>query len=572
MKPFVVELFGKPRLLVRGSASEPGQLLARLATAHPKALGREELVFDLYPEVDPLEARNRLRVALSRLRKQIPLLEYENLVSLDGGEVTVDLYEARLGLQPGQEEPDGRDEAVALSKWLPWLKQTLFPGATHDWELQAQAEWAQSAGLVLERLSELGEELLDASLTATASEALIDHFPGDVAAWNRYLSSMVRLGRPGEASRKLSTFDRRLRQEGVELPEAISAWNSGLSGPSLMGPGLSPGEVRSFEGFFRRAMEVEPELAVQILGSPSFRPEVIRSPEAVLPLLREVARLDTPPSEAKERIQVRIITALSLTESDAEVLSEVASFLSRPIAPSRRRIALLAAAFSHAVEGNLSAAMVAIDEAESLVSGPLAEHDRYECRAQRATIQLLDGNFETAERELRAAIDFFEHSPLEGAERDRLAIRGNLGLCLLCRGRYAESSDVLRVVVEQARTNRLGQLIGLNAPTLGLALCHQGVFEPTLFVEGIRSAYRLGHRRAIAAASFVARGLSEIARDPDCRYLKEAFALRGDGGTPLNAVERGVFSPVLNTNPAASRPLVEFLRSLMRACSQSGGE
>ena len=72
-----IELFGGLRarrgddLVTRFRASKAALLLAYLAYYHRRAHPREELVQLLWPEHDPTAGRRNLRVALTRLRRQM---------------------------------------------------------------------------------------------------------------------------------------------------------------------------------------------------------------------------------------------------------------------------------------------------------------------------------------------------------------------------------------------------------------------------------------------------------------------------------------------------------------------
>lgn len=220
------------------------------------------------------------------------------------------------------------------------------------------------------------------------------------------------------------------------------------------------------------------------------------------------------------------------------------------------------------MEGDLERAMAAVDEAMTLASGPTAEYDVYECRAQRATFLMFAGDLDAAEAELREALSYLEARALEGTEPDRLSIRGNLGLCLIHQGRFREAVELLRPVVDTARTFNLQANVALSAPPLSFALAEQGVEVGTLLSEGLRAAFRQGQRSAVTAAGFAGRALNACGADPSFLVLAEALGFRLSQGPPLNALERNLFAPVLDQRLEASRPLVNFIRATIRATSR----
>lgn len=549
----------------------PGALLLRLAASHPAPVRRDDLVHDLYGESGTADARNRFRVALTRLRRAVPLLETDDGVALDPDVVEVDVTDLGQRLADIALEPSAEAESALLKELLGPLATVLFPGAASDWELDAQGRWSLAASRALERLGRLAEEAIDNATAASAAEAALRHFPYDAEAWEQYLRAMTRLGRGAEAGRNLAAAQRRARAEGWPFPESLEAWIPHREERDALGPELSPGESLALERFFRRTLVQQPDLAVEILGSNSFRPEVLRSPRAVLPLLREALALSVGPSEARERIQVRVITALSLLELETEVLAEAERFLAQPVAPARRRIALLNASFAHATLGDLDRAIERVEEAMALVSVPDADYARLECVAQRATFLMFRGEFAVAEAALRDSIANLERLSQEGAERDLLSIRGNLALCLVLQDRSEEAVAVLRPVVEVARRMGLQDVLGVNAPVLALALANTGAPMGPAPTEGLRAAYRMGPRRAIIAVAIVGLALYTAGADPGCSTLLEAWAHRRLSPIALNATEIRIYRPVLDQRPEATRPLVDFVRATLRLSSRAGG-
>jgi len=458
-------------------------VLLRLAASHPQSVRRDQLLESLYPEVDATTARNRLRVALARLRQRIELVEApDDRIGLFPETVKADIHDARQAAHVASLEPEVQSELTTLRSLLPAFSQVLFPHADSEWQLVAQTEWSETALLSLERLADLAEETGDYSTAAAASEAMLTHTPyGELAtpygelAWRRYLSAMSRAGRAQDAELNLAASRRRARKEGVSFPDSLAEWIPSEDLTSLLGPDLTPGENQVLERFFRRALVNDPELVIHMLGSPSFRPEVMRAPRAVLPLLREALSFPTPPSQARERVQVRIITALSSLDDHEAVIQESKTFLAQPIAPARRRIALMDTSFALAMTGQLGLAIRQIEEAASLVEGEWAEYDATECRAQRATYLMLAGDLTVAESEYRACLKFFDQNSREGTEPSLLSIRGNLGLCLAHREQWADAEEwqwadaeeCLVSVSEAARALRIDRVKGIYLPVLG---------------------------------------------------------------------------------------------------------
>lgn len=566
-----ISLLGTPRIRRGKRVSVPGDLLLCLAASHPNPVRRDHLLQSLYGEGATTEARNRFRVSLTRLRRLVPLVEEDDRVGLDANQVEVDvnLIEKRLaeiGLEPTVEA-----EVAMLKGLIGTLGTVLFPQPASEWEMDAQLNWSQTACRALERLGRLAEEVADYATAANAAEAALQHYPYDAEAWERFLDAMTRLGRGAEAGRKLADAQRRARAEGWPLAESLKTLVVDREVQDSLGPVLSPGEGLALERFFRRTLLQEPSLAVEILGSKSFRPEVIHSPRAVLPLLRQALSLSGGSSEARERIHVRVITALSLLEAHAEVLDATTQFLSQPVAPARRRIALLNASFAHASQGDLAQAIECVEEAISLASGPHAEYDRQECRAQRAAFRMMLGEVYEAEMELRESIEYLIKADFEGAKKDVLAVRGNLGLCLIMQGRIDEAVSTLRPVIQEAQRLNFRNVLAIHAPVLGLAHARLGEPAGPLMTEALRLAYRMSPQRALMAGALVGQALNALGADPKFEVLRETWGHRLLTATPLNAIERLFYAPVLHEQPTISRPLVESVRATLLITSRVGG-
>lgn len=567
-----ISLLGTASIRRGKRVSVPGDLLLCLAASHPKPIRRDDLVQSLYGEGAAADARNRFRVSLTRLRRVAPLVEADDRVGLDANQVEVDITLVEKRLAEIDLEPSVEAEVAMLKGLIGTLGMVLFPQAAREWEMEAQARWSQTACRALERLGGLAEEVMDYATAASAAEATLQHFPYDAEAWERFLRAMTRLGRGAEAGRDLAAAQRRARAEGWPLAESLKTLVVDREEQDALGPVLSPGESLALERFFRRTLLQEPSLAVEILGSTSFRPEVIHAPRAVLPLLREALSLSAGSVEARERIHVRIITALSLLEADAEVLAETAQFLAQPVAPARRRIALLNASFAHATQGDLAQAIECVEEAMSLATGPHAEYDRQECRAQRATFCMMRGDLTEAEAGLRESIEFLTDADFEGGKKDVLAVRGNLGLCLLMQGRLNEAIGALRPVIQEAQRLSARDVLAIHAPALGLALARSGEPAGPLMTEGLRLAFRMSPRRALVAGAMVGQSLHALGADPKFEVLLEAWAHRRHTATPLNAIEKYLYAPVLHQQPTVSQPLIDFVRATLSITSRVGGE
>lgn len=551
-------------------------LLRRLAWSHPLPVPRATLLEDLFPETDPPEAQNRLRVAMSRLRQRHRISETPEGVRLE--DVTVDISELRTTLNALRWEPDPAVELQSRRDLVPRLLRPLFPNAKLDWEINAQTEWASLTAAHLEELGTLAESLGLDTVVIEAAQETLELFPYDVPAWSRLLRAKARQGDRSTPIRRLAALRKHAIATDWPFPEALSEWlesfEFALEGSGLA-PHFSPAESEVIERCIRRALLEEPEAAVALLGSNSFRPEVVRNPGATLPLLREAAAAQVPPSEAQERVLVRIITALSLLHRHPEVIKEATAFLKRPISDRRRRIALLTLSYSHAITGNLPLAFEAIEAARTLATGDTQAYDEAECIAQRGTFHLFAGDYAAAEADFRPALATIESHNLSNFLSDTVNIRANLALALALQGRTAEALEVCALTSDLAfRSGAARAEIAAFAVHAWIAAT-AGSCTPLLaerLAQAIKLAYRTSNARIEEILMYAAATAHLTGLDPNARLAAEVAAHCLATGNPIHEFQRHILRPGFEKPAGELRPQAELARDIVRRLAQLNDE
>jgi tetratricopeptide (TPR) repeat protein len=514
------------RLLGPGARPIRPAVLARIAERFPETVSRTELALSLWPDEATAATAGRLRVALSRLRQTVPLVERDDQIGLDASRAGTDLAEVRAALRRASEEPDPAAEAEVLASVWPRLTLPLLPGLEAEWASEARIAWSVEAGGALIRLARLWFEAGRLDGAAAALEDAIRLLPWDDEAWSLLLRIELDRGRADEALRAFAAARRALKAgdgdfsaETVETAEAVRGrlYRTGGGYP------LGPVELDVLAGFFARAMESEPRAALAVLASTSLRPEVFRHPRPVLRLLRDVLAKCPEPSEERERAQVRAIGCLAALEDDEAVIAEAERFLASQIGDSRRRIALLNVSFSLFAVGRHEEALSALDQATEIAERTGWPYDAWQCRCQRATLVALMGRPDEALPVLEAGLDYFDEHPVAGAERDVATIRANFGLALLEAGRADEAVRQLRAADALAQETGDRAVVALTAPLLGHAEAEVG--EPaaarSALLRGLRAAYREGNRRMIALALLRAgSAMQALGRRPAWRLAR----------------------------------------------------
>lgn len=496
------------------------RILLFLAAHHPDPVRRSDLAQALWPGDAAAEVGNRLRVGLARLRKSGRIDEVDEWVQLTG---TTDIARIQQELQDLAEEPDPEQERIELQMLLPKLAMPVVADETEEWLEPIRQRWALLAVDGATRLAHLAEARRQPEVALEACAAGLAHLPHDETLWTLQLRCLRLLGRQSEAQRAFAQVRKQLTAEGTDFSEQLVALAEDLAHAPI---DLTPTEFDILGRFFRRCLDEEPDVALQLLASSSFRPEVVRRPAETIDWLRSVLVRSEVQGEARERCQVRIITALGQLERDEEVISESESFLSGDVQPARRRIALLNRSFALFVRGRHEEAMAAALEAAEIADATGWPYDAWQCRCQAATFQALQLDLMPALATFREGLRFFEEAPDAGALQDALSIRGNYGYACYLAGDVVEAERVLMEVDQAARRSGFSAVESIVAPWVGLLQAQLGRARAArgALARGLRVSYRqAGTRRVIKALMDTADALELLGR-PEAALVRRDWA------------------------------------------------
>lgn len=529
----MIRLLGKPTVEGVPDHLATNPLLLCLGAHHPALISRSELGSSTIEAFDTPAGANRFRVALARLRKLVPIIEHEGSLGFDLERVIVDVAEVRSAINSAVDEPDALRERAILESFLPHLSLPLLEGVDVLWSRDAAQQWTIEATAALQRLGAIGDEVDDWELALRAAQAGLAHLPDDESFWEIYLRAMVRLGREAEALRRFNGARRRLLSEREDFsPELVELAHALPAMAERAGYSLSSEEEGILLGFARRCFDSEPEVALQLLASNSFRPELIRRPAAFLRLCEPLLARDFEPCDALERVRVRRITASALLRRDDRVIELAEEFLAQPVQPARRRIALLNVSFSYCAKGRYEDALRSIDEAIEIAVKTDSHFDAYQCRAQRAALRMLMGESEALIPDYREALDYFEQHPNEGSEVDTLSIRCNLAKVLLdvddVEGAHREASSA----DQRARTLGSLELEALSASTMGLVFAKQNKVEESKSAlrRALRAGYRAGPSMAITVLGRTYDALAMMGNPSAAKVLADWTELFTESG------------------------------------------
>lgn len=556
------------RLLGPNRPDSNSRLLTFLAWHFPHSVTRAQIIEALWPEAVGDAVVGRLRVGLSRLRRQVRLLVDGDYVALDPQACRTDVHELRTQLERASDEPDPTAELRCLARLSDELAASVLVGEEGAWARAAQTEWMLEAGAVLIRTAQLALSIGELDVADTATAAALGHLHHDEEAWELRMTALSQLGRADEAFRAFAKARRTLRDEGSDFSEGLVEFAESVRSGLVQAEGgypLSRTEEELLSRFFSRAMEAEPDAALTLLASSSFRPEVFRRPLQARRLLADALAVCPEPSVARERCHVRLIGALAALEEHEEAVAQAERFLAGGVADSRRRIALLNMSFSLFVLGEWDRALSASLEAAEIAETTGWPYDAWQCRCQHATYRSVLGEPIEAIPILMSGLAYFAAHPVAGGEQDVATIQTNLGQALLLVGRVDEALAVLKASDAQARNGGYTSVEALSAPLLGRALASAGETEAAsgALIRGLRVAYREGTRRLLAKAlADTARALNSMSVDADylVRDWAGLFLTLGHRPTPMDKE--------LLSRHAKSRPIesdTQVLEAVRRA-------
>jgi len=223
---------GRPVPLRDWKGTTTRRLLVRLLVAEGRWLAREQVEADLWPEADPANARNNLRVALSRLRdvleprrrrgvpSRILCVEGERLALGDDLLARWDVRtrrEALHELERATAAGDAERASAALSALAGDSASVFAPEIYDDWasELRRaqEAEWARSAGRIAARWLEIGRP----DLAERVAAMLLEGAREDELAWGLLGEARLAQGDRSGAARAYHEGTRRIRDAlGIE--------------------------------------------------------------------------------------------------------------------------------------------------------------------------------------------------------------------------------------------------------------------------------------------------------------------------------------------------------------------
>ncbi len=219
------------RTLTHFDTRKAGALLACLALQLPRSYPRELLAEQLWPDEDWEAIRNRLRQALSSLRRELEpgktpngsvLIADRSEVTLNPAAVMTDVAEFESAVAAAAKSVDPVEQASHLRCAIELYRGELLPGYFEESLVAERERLAEAYRDALALLANALEEAGDLSGAIETSRRLVasDHLREDAhAGLMRFYAAA---SRPSEALRQYRELERILREELGTVPSAAT--------------------------------------------------------------------------------------------------------------------------------------------------------------------------------------------------------------------------------------------------------------------------------------------------------------------------------------------------------------
>lgn len=487
---FRIEVLGLFRLVDLRSGSpiqlrSYARLLAHLAYRAPSYVSRKDLVREFFFDVDHAAANNRLRVALSRFRQQLPgiILESPQGLALNLEVTECDVVEYRNLAQSSRDTANESDELEALIEAVRYLNQREVFATIADWEIEDSTELFDSYYQACVRAGELGLKMGRFGLVEEVTSSALKLWPDDVALWKCHLEASIALGQGNTALRSLRSLrDRELlfHDEIAPLVARIANGDSLASGNGLT---LTNPESQLAVEIFKVMLTSKLEIARAVLSSPETLTLAGARPKQMLSLLQQVVGDPRYGDPDWERCMARI-AGLRAWLNDAQGVLEAANLL---VAGSTDPIILRATwnaiGVAHSLRREWPEAMAAVEKTVQYAKVVGNEIDVISAQGNGAAYLWMQGNFEESDREYERTLRLLKQIGTDQAQFEYVIGSGNRCYIPVMQGDWPRALQLLEEAHELRKSGKTKVAMGTLLPCLAMVRTilgnHDGVLAMT---------------------------------------------------------------------------------------------
>lgn len=545
---FDLQLFGPVQLAGRRlSLTSSAKLLALLARRPDGVWTRSELGNTLWPDADESSARNRIRTALTEIRRTLRdpkvLVGAKNDLSLVTHDFTCDLWQAHAWQRRVRIATDRESELIALHRLSELLAAGFMPEFSDAWVVAERTHWIKVMGETCVRISEL-ESDFDAVLASLA--LWIQQDPYNERAWELMLLTGARLGRSAAVAAEFDAIRARLRAEtGGRFSRGLLDLAHSVRKNRHQATGLTPTEAELVRNTFERMVASNPAEAAAFLGSKSFRPEVFRDPEGSAKLLLQALEIGIGAHDDLMNCRVGLVISAGLRFDHDQTIRFAREIMELDHDPIRRRGATSGLCFAYSKKLDWEQSHYYANQSLEIATQIGDPVGIAIAEAQIGNICLVQCDTAQAIARYQAMLAILDHHDTLSANNGRASGLCNLGNALYSDGQLSAGLATLRRGFLACEETNQPLVKEQHLALYGLMLIEQGSevqFGLETFMQGVASLMRLNappmHLSCVDAIAVVCSRLGYPSHANAALQLGKSLRAKSNlGATPLELRE-----------------------------------
>lgn len=491
MARFRIEVLGQFRLIDLQTGNpiqlrSYSNLLALLALKAPHLTSRPQLVDEFFGEVDSANAKNRLRVALTRFRQQLPgvLVETPHGLTIDLEVAETDISEYRKIIQDASDTADEEDELDLLVQAVRLIGSGGLFGSEISFERLELAEVSHLHYHCCSRAAEIALRLSRFGVVEEIASIGLKQWPDDVSLWKVFLEASISLGQGTAALRTLRSLRDRELISHEDIAPLVSRVSKSEALDAGSGVNLTQAEAQLAVEIVKALLDSNQGLARSLLCSPETLTLAGTRPRQMRSLLeRVVGKEPRFGDEHWERCMARL-AGLRAWLNDAKGVLEVGELL---VSGSQNPIILRAIwnaiGVAHSLRCDWPNAMAAVEKTVHFAREFGTEIDVLSAEGNRAFYLFLQGEFEEADREYERTLTKIRGIGTPQAEFEVVIGSGNRAYIPAAQGDWTRASTLLEEMLELRTSGKTNVAMGALYPCLAMVRMmlgsHEGVVSMT---------------------------------------------------------------------------------------------
>ena len=236
-KPLRIDLFGalclrtEDRAITRFQTRKTGALIAYLACFDKQLNRRDEVIEQLWPGENPQSSRNRLRMALTWLRKELgsPLdtpdgliIADRNVIYLNPALYTTDKAEYEAHIKAATQSENGAGQRKHLRAAASLYRGQMLPDYEETWARSERDRLSDSCLMALRRLIKLLAEDREFDEAIDYARYAVNLDPLREESHRLLMRLYAAVGRPAAALRQYYELDDLLREQLKTTPAVVT--------------------------------------------------------------------------------------------------------------------------------------------------------------------------------------------------------------------------------------------------------------------------------------------------------------------------------------------------------------